>query len=265
MTTVIDQCDREVNIPENVQRIVSLVPSQTELLFDLGLEKEVLGITKFCIHPSAWRKEKSIVGGTKSLHIDKIKALSPDLIVANKEENNREDLEIISKFCAVWISDVKNLHESLEMIEDLGKICNRKKKAQEIKNEIDSGFKKLQPLKSPINCLYFIWQKPYMLAGSNTFINDMLKKCGFVNLALIKSERYAEFTEEEILQLNADVIFLSSEPFPFQQKHLEKYNKLFGDAKIILVDGEMFSWYGSRLKLSVDYFNDLIKKVVSNN
>src|ERR1700741_3198050 len=107
----IDQTGRKISIPQIPQRIISLVPSQTELLFDLGLDKEVVGITKFCVHPPEWFQTKTRVGGTKQLKIDLIKQLQPDLIIANKEENVKEQIEELEKHFPVWISDVNNLED----------------------------------------------------------------------------------------------------------------------------------------------------------
>lgn len=256
---VIDQMNEEVNISSS-NRIVSLVPSQTELLFHLGLEKEVVGITKFCIKPDQWFKEKERVGGTKKLNIDKIVELKPDLIIGNKEENTKEDIEKLKELgFSVWMSDIFNMKDNLEMINAIGEITNKPEKAQEIVSKIESQFNQLNPTNEDKTVLYFIWKSPFFLVGPDTFIDSQLQSCGFKNLA--KESRYPEMTVEEINDLKPDYLFFSSEPFPFSEKHLAELEELFPHSKCILVDGEMFSWTGSRQMFAADYFNDLIESL----
>ena len=253
----IDQLGRKVEVVKTPQRIVSLVPSQTELLFDLGLAERIVGITKFCVHPEEWFRTKTRVGGTKQLHFDVIGSLKPDLIIANKEENNKEDIERLEKQFPVWVSDVNDLDSALEMIVKIRKVTGTD--STELVEEIASEFNKLKPSPQPKKVLYLIWKKPYMAAGSDTFINDMLSRCGFENLVL--ESRYPELTETDIVNLNPDVVFLSSEPFPFGPTHLRDLEGLLPNASIKLVDGELFSWYGSRLKLAPTYFSELIGSI----
>ena len=246
---------REVVLPAFPLRIVSLVPSQTQLLHYLGLENEVIGITKFCIHPEEWFLSKTRIGGTKSIDIDRVKELSPDLIVGNKEENVLGDIEQLEALAPVWMSDVFNLEDALGMIKSIGVIVNREEKSLELIRTIRNNFKGLihQQIKKTV--LYFIWNEPMMLAGSNTFIDSMLKKCGLINLA--RDERYPIATGEEA----PEFVFLSSEPFPFAEKHKIEFQKYYPNAKIVFVDGEFFSWYGSKLKDAPEYFQMLLTQL----
>jgi len=255
--TVKDQIGRTVRIPKIPQRIVSLVPSQTELLFDLGLDERVVGITKFCVHPESWFRNKTRVGGTKKLRLDTIRELNPDLIIANKEENKQEDIEQLEKDIPVWASNVNDLDSALEMIEAVGEITDSN--SGKLIKEIEAGFSKLKPIHPKKKTLYLIWKNPYMAAGSDTFISDMLQRCGFENA--ITERRYPELTEEQLVELNPELILLSSEPFPFKEKHIEELQELLPQAIIKLVDGEMFSWYGSRMRLALSYFSDLIGSI----
>ena len=256
---VIDQMEKEIQI-SSTNRIVSLVPSQTELLYHLGLVEEVIGITKFCIKPDQWFRKKERIGGTKNLNIDKIIGLNPDLILGNKEENNKEDIEkLIDLGFSVWMSDIYNMSDNLNMIKSVGNIFNRSEKADKIISKIESNFKKLIPLKKKKSVLYFIWKSPFFVVGKNTFIDSQLKTCGFKNLA--KENRYPEVSIEEINQLNPDYLLFSSEPYPFSDEHLVELEKLFPQSKCALVDGEMFSWPGSRQMFAADYFSDLIKSL----
>jgi ABC-type Fe3+-hydroxamate transport system substrate-binding protein len=250
-STVTDQLQRSLTIGDLNGGIVSLVPSQTELLFDLGLEHLVTGVTKFCIHPERAQKKCTIVGGTKNLHIEKIRSLSPALILANKEENNREDIELLAAEFPVWVSDVNNLSGALDMIAAVGSITGTTNRAKELMNSIADNFSQL-PTRIPLTALYLIWNKPMMAAGSDTFINDMMRRCGFVNC--MTALRYPEVQGGEV---NPEVILLSSEPFPFSEKHIPEIQQSFPHSKILLVDGTYFSWYGSRLEEAPRYFDSV--------
>lgn len=232
-------------IPVSPARIISLVPSQTELLSDLGLADRVIGITKFCVHPESWRKTKAIVGGTKQFDFDAIRELSPDLIIGNKEENYEEGIKELSKIYPVWMSDIVTLEDSLQMITQLGKLTQTETKAAEIVNSIRDSFSNLPKLPA-LKTLYLIWRKPWMAAASGTFIHEMMTLAGLSN-CINNQSRYPELTSQQIRALNPQLILLSSEPYPFREKHIQEINQLCPDAKILLVDGEMFSWYGSRL------------------
>lgn len=260
-----DQLGRSIVISHPPKRIVSLVPSQTELLFDLGLDEELVGITKFCIHPIEKFAERNKVGGTKKLHIDLIRDLQPDLIVANKEENNQTDIEELAKDFPVWVSDVSNIDEAIRMIEELGRLVDRQPEASYLTHLINAGFRDLQTLALQHGIhkkvAYLIWKKPYMAAGSNTFINSILTCNGFDNV--VKSTRYPVVSMDDLLALEPEVIFLSSEPYPFKGLDVEEFEGLFPSATVKLVDGEMFSWYGSRLVKAVQYFFEFQKDFYS--
>lgn len=255
--TVKDQLGSEIKINYPPKRIVSLVPSQTELLFDLGLRDEVVGITKFCIHPNEWYKTKTKVGGTKNVNIEKIRDLKPDLILGNKEENNIEDIETLRKEFPVWMSDIETLPDAMKMITDIGEIVNRAPEAEYLNHLIKTGFTDLGVLSYQSKfrgkrVLYLIWKNPYMAAGKDTFIQEMLTLNGFENA--VSERRYPELSNEKIQELNPDVVFLSSEPYPFKKVHVAELQLILPNAKIELVDGEMFSWYGSRMVKAVQYF-----------
>jgi len=239
------------------KRIISLVPSQTELLFDLGLEDETIGITKFCVHPEKWFRTKTRVGGTKSINIEKIRSLNPDLIIANKEENVKEQIEAASGIAPVWVSDIQNLEDALQMIKDIGQMTHKAPEAGAIIHEIDKAFQNIN-----INpngnrtALYLIWHRPWMTIGKDTFIHAMLEKLHLKN-AFEHLNRYPQLSDEDIRNSNASLVLLSSEPYPFKEKHIALIRELLPEATIQLVDGEMFSWYGSRLIKAPEYFTSL--------
>jgi ABC-type Fe3+-hydroxamate transport system substrate-binding protein len=235
------------------KRIISLVPSITELLYYLGLESEVLGITKFCVHPEEWLKQKIIIGGTKNLNLKKIEGLSPDLIIANKEENVQDQIELLSKTFNVYLTDINTYDDALQLILDIGELTSTGELANTIHSNTISAFEGFQSINSIGSCLYLIWNEPMMAAGKNTYIDAMLTKVGFDNI--IQLTRYPEMSQEIIEKLKPDYILLSSEPYPFNEKHLEQFSNIFPNAKIRLVDGEMFSWYGSRIQKLPEYIS----------
>ncbi len=245
----------EIKVPP--RRIVSLVPSQTELLYDLGLDDEVAGITKFCVHPDEWFRKKKRVGGTKTVHTDIVKSLGPDLIIANKEENTKEQIAELSELFPTWVSDIRTAEEGLAMIREVGKIVGKAATAEQLANEIASGFMSLQRAAAPKRVAYFIWRKPWMCAGGDTFISNMIEKAGWQNV-LADKMRYPEIELSELKERNAELILLSSEPYPFKDAQITEIKAVMPNSDVMLVDGEMFSWYGSRMKKAVKYLEKLV-------
>lgn len=255
-----DQLNTIHSFSEIPKKIVSLVPSQTELLYDLGLEENILGITKFCVHPIHLKSSKEIIGGTKNINFEKIKLLQPDIIIANKEENTKEIVQELSTICPVWVTDIYSVDDTIKMISDFGILFDKMQQSNKLIAEIKfelvdfQNFMKDKPVRK---AAYFIWANPYMVAGNQTFINELLRLNKFENVFDTKA-RYPEvelskmFTDE-----NPEVVLLSSEPFPFKKKHALEIKKIAPDVTIYFVDGEMFSWYGSRLTKAFKYFKTL--------
>lgn len=257
--TVTDQMGRPVTFDFPPKRIISLVPSQTELLFDLGLEKEIVGITKFCIHPAEKCKDIPKIGGTKKFHFDKIADLQPSIIIGNKEENDRYHIQQLAEAYPVWMSDIRTLDDALDMIVMIGELTGKEAKATALAIRIHQAFneiKKGQTGEPKRSAAFFIWKNPYMVAAADTFIHTMLEAAGFLNVFADKT-RYPEVTLAEVAARQPDVLLLSSEPFPFSEKHFPEIKKECPQAAIKLVDGEMFSWYGSRMLKAAAYFVNL--------
>ncbi|MDO7886407.1 helical backbone metal receptor [Hymenobacter cheonanensis] len=252
----IDQMGREVHFPYPPLRIVSLVPSQTELLFDLGLQKQLEGVTKFCTHPHNARHKASVIGGTKNFDFIKIRAARPDLIIGNKEENYQDGITELAKHYPVWMSNVTDLPEALEMIRGVGEITGKLHLAESLAAAIKAKFDAIQARPALVPVAYFIWRKPYMVAAAGTFINDMLQRAGFSNV-FAHLGRYPEVIPEQLAKAAPARIFLSSEPYPFGEKHVAEFQEICPAAKIQLIDGELFSWYGTRLLFSASYFQTL--------
>lgn len=254
----------EFNAP--ARRIVSVVPSQTEFLHSLGLDQEVVGITKFCIHPQEWFRSKTRVGGTKQLKIDQIRQLRPDLIIANKEENQQEQIELLAGEFPLYMSDIYSISDSINAMRVMGQLTGRELEATGIIDEVTSRFENFTPDLVNRRILYLIWREPFMAAGSNTFINNMIEVCGWRNtLAGHRDwegvDRYPQLTAQQIRESNPEVILLSSEPYPFKNKHISELQELCPNAKVVLVDGELYSWYGSRLKFSTMHFFAVIERI----
>ncbi|MBC7642037.1 MAG: ABC transporter substrate-binding protein [Flavobacterium sp.] len=261
---LIDQIDKLHIFSSIPRRIVSLVPSQSELLTDLGLENQIIGITKFCVHPASLLKNKTKVGGTKNPNFDKIKALNPDIIICNKEENTKEIIEICEEICTVWTTDIITIKDNFRMIDDFGQIFNCQESANKLNSKIKNSlldfenYIKDKPIKKTA---YFIWKKPYMVVGCNNYINEILKLNRLENIYEYNnfdSNRYPEIEIENLsVNKDLDLILLSSEPYPFNDKDFDEIQFHSKNAKIILVDGEMFSWHGSRILLAIEYFKQL--------
>ena len=252
-----DDLGKEINISNfPPRRILSVVPSLSELLFDLGLKERIVGITKFCIFPNELFRSKPKIGGTKKLNIDKIIALQPDLILANKEENQKEDIEELSARFPTYVSDIKTLGEAIEKIDIIGSLTNTKANGEALIHTIRSEFSKLEDFKTRPKVAYMIWKSPIMVAGGDTYINDMLERAGFEN-AFRHLSRYPIVEESTLGNTDVDYVLLSSEPFPFKKQHIDHFEGIIPHAKATLVDGTMFSWYGSRLSMAAKYFVNL--------
>ncbi len=246
-----DQMGREVRLVGTPQRIISLVPSITEYLVDLGLGQKLVGRTRFCTRPHEGLQHVEIIGGTKNFDVEKIRSLRPDLIIGNREENYKEGINELAEFSPVWMSDIVDLDHNYEMMEALGLLTGKAHEASLWIQRVRENFRKYYKRYSG-RVLYLIWRKPYMAAGRDTFINHIINYLGFENAVLQK--RYPEIDPYILEQLNPDQVFLSSEPFPFKPKHIEELKSFHPKAITRLVDGEAFSWYGSRLaKVSFDF------------
>ncbi len=236
-------------------RIVSLVPSITETLFDLGVGDRVVGITKFCVHPQHWKNKKTIVGGTKNPQIERIRELNPDWVFSVKEENRKEDIEQIRQFAPVSVYDIETYDQALDSLTDVARICGKADEGAGFAEEIKTAFEN-PGLKTMQSVAYIIWKNPIMVAAAKTFVHDLLGLAGFSNVFAGKT-RYPQTDYEELNRLSPDLVFLSSEPYPFSGKHLPDWQQAMPRSRILLVEGEMFSWYGTRMLKAAKYFEAL--------
>ena len=260
-----DQMGNTHRWKQKPMRIVSLVPSQTETLVELGLEEQIVGVTKFCVHPFHLKSTKTIVGGTKKVHFDKIKALEPDIIIANKEENTLEIVKELQQICPVWVTDVVDFDSNIQMIQDFGQIFQKRTDAQKWIDKIQFGYKEFlqyMSVKPERKAAYLIWRDPYMAAGKDTYIHEMLTMNKFMNIYDNRDSRYPEVEIRKMrIQGDPEVVFLSSEPYPFKEEHAFEIGRSTHHAKTVFVDGEMFSWHGVRLFRAFDYFKVLQERL----
>lgn len=255
--TYTDSLHRILTIEQVPQRIISLCPSLTETLYDLGLGEKIVGRTQFCIHPKAEVRKIMAVGGTKQVKYERFHALQPDIIFAVKEENTKEMISILEKDFCVYVFDIETIEDALTMITTLGEITDTREKAKILREKIEKGWQEIKNIFSSLKTAYFIWKEPYMLAGKSTFIDEVMTHIGLKNLAKDLEGRYPSISDEMILTLNPELILLSSEPYPFKNEHVNHFQQQFPTAKVQIVDGEFFSWYGSRMYLAINYFKKI--------
>ncbi|MGB0424516.1 MAG: helical backbone metal receptor [Flavobacteriales bacterium] len=256
--SISDQLGRPISLPSPAIRIISLVPSITELLFDLGLKDRVVGVTKFCVHP-AEASNQSRIGGTKNPKIDQIIALQPDLVIANKEENRKEDFDALAEHFKVYVSDVVDLDSAFAMFNDLGILTATQPEAKLLINQIKTSWNSFLKPVAKVNVLYAIWKNPWMFAGIDTYINHVLIHLGFDNS--LHQNRYPQLDISQIKDLSPEFLFLSSEPYPFKNQDLVDLQQQLPHTKVLLVDGEAFSWYGSRMKHCASYLQQLMTEL----
>lgn len=257
MPAATDARGRRIGLEHSPQRIVSLVPSQTELLAYLGLDETVVGITRFCERPSHWREDKAIVGGTKAVDVERVRDLSPDLVLANHEENTKADVEALDEVAPVFVTKVKTVTGALDMIRTIGTLTDTTDQTSTLAGQIISRFSRL-PDFAPLKAAYLIWRDPYMTVGGDTFIHDVMNWGGFEN-AYVQKTRYPEVSLSTLAEADLDVVLCATEPFPFHQKEeftAELRNRL-SDTPVEVVDGQLFSWYGPRLLDTPSYLKEL--------
>jgi ABC-type Fe3+-hydroxamate transport system substrate-binding protein len=230
------------------------------LLYSLGLRDQVVGITKFCVHPDEWFRTKTRVGGTKQLNLQLIRELKPDVIIANKEENLKEQIDELANDFPVCVTDVHDLASAYEMIMEIGRITGVSPAAEDLVIKIRNNFSGLTAPVKRLKACYLIWKDPYMTVGGDTFIHSMLLAAGFAN-CFGHLQRYPEVSMSMLMEMHCDVLVLSSEPFPFKEDHVNGFKRNGFKGDILLVDGEMFSWYGSRMLHAPGYFRQVCTMV----
>lgn len=253
MIQVVDDRGVTVRLERPPQRIVSLVPSTTETLHALVGPERIVGVTRFCVHPQPWVGTVPKVGGTKDVDLERLAALEPDLVVGNIEENTRELAEAVEGRWPLYMAFPRTVDEALSDLRRLGELVGAPREAAEAVAAIAAA--RVKP-KASFRFLYLIWREPWMAAGSDTFISEMLGEVGGVNVV---DGRYPQVTALSLADLGADLVLLSSEPFPFTPRHVAELSELSGlpERRFHLVDGELCSWHGVRMAAGLRYLSDL--------
>lgn len=260
MLNFIDQMGHKVQLSAYPKRIISLVPSFTELLFDLGLDREVVGVTQYCVFPKNKVDLRTKIGGPKEFDFSLIDALKPDLIIGDKEENYAEGIHQLQQKYPLWVSNIRSIDDAFNMIKDIGKLVNRQEESEYLIKIIDVGLNSL-PNQPVVKTAYLIWKNPYMAVGRDTFIHAMLERCGFINIFSNK-QRYPKIHLDELK--DSEVILLSSEPYSFTREDIEFFRTRYPDHLVSFVDGTIFSWYGSHMQYAPAYIKSFREKLFSN-
>ncbi len=246
-------------MPETYQKIVSLVPSLTELIIEFGLKSALAGRTRFCVEPADEVEDIPIVGGTKNPRLDKIEEIDPDLVIANKEENRKEDITYLRRLTDVELTDIRSVEDAMITIHQLGAKLGVSEQAKQLNGKINTLIEQ-RPDEKPLQTIYLIWREPWMSVGHDTYIHDVMQQWNLTNAAGY-AKRYPTLSIKEMQNLQPELILLSSEPFPFKEKHIDEITPHFPDARILTVDGRWFSWYGSRMTHSFEKLNTWRKAI----
>lgn len=246
-------------------RVVSLCPSLTELVFDLGRGADLVGVTKFCVHPAQGVAAIEKVGGTKNPKVDRIVELAPDLVLLNEEENRAEDAESLREAgIRCHVSFPRTAGETAEMVRSIGAALGSADEAGTIAAEIEARAERARAAargRPPVRFACLIWRRPWMAAAGDTFLDALLGLAGGVNVFADRADRYPEVTATELASADPDAILLTSEPFPFREEHADELAGATGlpRERFVFVDGELLSWHGSRTPRGIDYAASVVE------
>lgn len=250
-----------------MQRIVSLCPSLTELVFDLGCGDDLVGITTYCVHPADGVARVEKVGGTKTPDVERIIALAPDLVLMNEEENRSEDAAALAAAGLVCQSSLpRTIPETTAMVRRTGAALGKASEAEEIARVIEATAARVVGAtrgKRPVRFAYLIWRKPWMSVNADTYASNLLVLAGGENVFSERLDRYPELTLSELQKARVDAVFLATEPFPFELKHAAELARLTGisESAMLIADGELLSWHGSRSTRGLDYAEHIVRTV----
>lgn len=260
MITFTDALGRSVEAPSPPARIVSLVPSVTETLFSFGVGHSVVGVTRFCAEPADGVSRLPKVGGTKDVDVGAVLGLAPDLVLANAEENRREDIEgLIEAGATVMVTFPRTVADALEELQVLAEIVGAGETAAAILDDASrevAGDSTPPSEAVPVFCP--IWRRPWMTIGPHTYIHDMIRLCGGRNIFADANPRYPQVSLAEVRARAPEVVLLPDEPYPFEDKHAEEVIEALGPVRIHLVDGKDLCWYGPRIGPAVRAFRRLL-------
>lgn len=245
-------------------RLVSLCPSLTELVFDLGRGEDLVGVTKFCVHPKEGVARIEKVGGTKDPLVERIVELAPDLVLLNEEENRVEDAEALAAAGVPCHTSLpRTVAETAAMVRSIGAALDRRHVAEAIAADIEARSARVRAAaagRAPVRWAYLIWRKPWMTVNRDTFVQSLLEQAGGENVFAERAERYPEITLEDLAAADPELVLLGTEPFPFTAKHVVELSAATGlpRERFVIADGEYLSWHGSRTPDGIDYAAGLI-------
>jgi ABC-type Fe3+-hydroxamate transport system substrate-binding protein len=252
-------------------RIVSLVPSLTELLCELGLGPQLVGRTGFCVHPRSQLVSIPKVGGTKTVNIARIRALEPTHLVVNVDENERATVEALAEFIPqVVVTHPIELDDNLALYRQFGEVFSVEHRARELSDAFEQArLRARASAGSPVSVLYLIWRRPWMTISPPTFISRMLAEVGLITWPGGSPQRYPSLEAAELARAPVAAVLLSTEPYRFDKVDREALRRLFKRHNdpahhapaFLSVDGEMTSWYGSRAIIGLDYLAGLRARI----
>jgi ABC-type Fe3+-hydroxamate transport system substrate-binding protein len=256
MAALVDATGVALPTDQPRRRIVSLIPSTTETLCALGLAGALVGVTAYCREPAAVTRTKTRVGGEKDPDLDRIKALAPDLVIANVEENVAAHVEALrASGVPVWVTYPRTVDGALAMLRELGEVTGAREAAARLLAELAPLVARVRAAlapRPPVPVFYAIWRDPYMTVGPDTYAHDVLTLCGAANVFADARERYPAVTLDAVAARRPAVILLPDEPFRFREVHRRDFDAYpdvpaVRDGRVLLVDGKPFTWHGPRL------------------
>ena len=257
---LIDDFDQAHPPANDDARIVCLVPSITELLFDLGLGEQVVGRTGFCVHPADQVKRVPKCGGTKDVKLDAVRELAPTHVIVNIDENTRETFDALRAFVPhVVVTHPNAPQDNLRLYALLGGVFGRQQAAKQLADRLQAELDEIAALPAlpPRRTLYLIWREPWMSISPDTYISRTLALVNWQTVPTTPQPRYPALDTEALAELDPELVLLSSEPYPFRDKHLDELRGLLPTADVRLIDGEMTSWYGSRSIRGLAYLRSM--------
>ncbi len=266
MIAVVDDANRRIALPHPARRIVSLVPSLTETLFALGCGQAVVGVTRYCTEPTGTVERITRVGGTKNPDLQRIRALHPDLVLVNAEENRKEDFEALEGAgLNVFVSFTHRAREVNDLLRKLGALAGTSTAARRMGGELTQTLAQVETVHSAPRPRIFcpIWKNPWMSFNRDTYADDMLWLAGGQNVCRDSAERYCQVSLADIAAEQPEVILLPDEPYVFRRKDLQDLEPLretaaFQRKRVHFIDGKALSWYGPRTARSLRYLQALL-------
>lgn len=266
----IDARGQALELATSPKRIICFIPSLTETLFALGLGERIVGVSQYCKYPAEEVACRERVGGVHNPQREKILALAPDLIIANMEENKKEDVEFMEKAgLRVYVTFPKTVEDAIHLIEKLGILTGTTPRAREIAREIREEYERTRRFikgHQPLRVFYPVWRGPYYSINRDTYIHHVLAVCGGENVFADEEKRYFPVSLEAVAERKPEVILLPSEPYVFREKHKADFSPFedipaVRNGKVRLVDGEKVCWYGVRMREGLPYLRRLFEEL----